>query len=307
MKNKKNSLTLVSEIKKKLLPVYPDPHLRQQYAWWTLQAITGLSQAELISTPDFQLSEEQENKLFHWLDALVNAHMPIQYLIGSVPFNGLEILVKEPVLIPRPETEEWILNLIEQLTKLENQNLHILDLCTGTGCIALALAKALPAASILATDISEQALELAQKNAELNRIENITFIASDLFEDIVLDHRFDLIVCNPPYISPEEWKTLDRSVMAWEDKRALVADDNGLALIKKIIMQAPAYIRPNPELAAHNIPQLMLEIGHTQAPAMSAFMEQAGYDHVHVIQDLEHKNRVVTGRVDHVATAAITP
>lgn len=307
MKNQQTSLALVSEIKKKLLPIYPDPQLRQQYAWWTVQAITGRTQTDLISNHELELTEEQENKLFHWLDALINAHMPIQYLIGSVPFNGLEILVKEPVLIPRPETEEWTLNLIEQLKQLENKNLHILDLCTGTGCIALALAKALPEASVLATDISEQALELAEKNAQHNKIENVTFMLSDLFEDILIEHRFDLIVCNPPYIAPEEWNTLDRSVTAWEDKRALVAADDGLALIKKIITTAPAYLKENSEIAHKQLPQLMLEIGHAQADTVVALMRKAGYTHVTAHQDLEHKNRVVSGRVDHVATTATTP
>jgi release factor glutamine methyltransferase len=292
-----NSIALVSEIKEKLLPVYHDPQLRQQYAWWTLEHITGLSQAALIGSPDFQLTEEQENKLFFWLDALVNAHMPIQYLISSVPFNGLEILVKEPVLIPRPETEEWTLALCEKLQQLPHKNIEILDLCTGTGCIALTLAKHLPEANILATDISTAAVALAQKNVAHNALENITIIESDLFELIPAGQKFDLIVGNPPYISPEEWQALDRSVMAWEDKRALVADDQGLALIKKIITQTPAYIRHNKELAEKNIPHLMLEIGHTQAPAVTKLLKDAGYIQVQIRCDLEGKNRVVSGRI----------
>ena len=304
MKNITNSLALIAEIKNRLLSVYPDPELCQQYAWWTLQAITDRSHSELVSNPHIPLTEEQKNKLFHWLDALINAHMPIQYLLGSVPFADLEILVKEPTLIPRPETEEWVLELIQKLLPLRDKKLHILDLCTGTGCIALALAKALPEASVLATDISPDALTLAEKNARHNKVENITFLFSNLFDALPESHRFDLIVCNPPYIAPEEWKSLDRSVTAWEDERALVAADAGLFLIKKIIAQAPAYIKVNCLIAEKKIPQLMIEIGHTQAPAVVALMEQAGYTQITTHIDLEHKNRVVSGRINNVATTS---
>ncbi len=305
MKKIKNNLALIAEIQKKLLAIYDDPALCQQYAWWTLQAITNRSQAALVRNPDQPLTEEQENRLFHWLDALINAHMPIQYLIGSVPFANLEILVKEPVLIPRPETEEWTLNLIEQLDPLRDTKLHILDLCTGTGCIALALAKALPEANILTTDISQDALDLAEKNARHNRIDNATFLLSDLFADIP-PQQFDLIVCNPPYIAPAEWKTLDRSVTVWEDKKALVAPEEGLALIKKIIQQAPAYMRYNAAMVKHKIPQLLLEIGPTQADAIVTLMQQACYISITVHKDLEKKDRVVSGSINHVATTKTT-
>ena len=159
--------------------------------------------------------------------------------MGSTPFAGLEILTQPPVLIPRPETEEWTVNLIEQLQGLPDKKLQILDLCTGSGCIALALADALPQAKIFGTDISDSALALANHNKIHNHIPNVEFLRSDLFAQIPQKFTFDLIVGNPPYIDEQEWNNLDPSVTQSEDKHALLAADHGLALIKKIIAAAP--------------------------------------------------------------------
>lgn len=282
---------------------FSDLTLCQQYAWWTLEAITGRDQVHLIAAGDIELTPEEEVQLDDWCKKVVEQHMPIAYLLGKMPFNDIEILVQPPTLIPRPETEEWTVQLIADLQKLKHKDITIIEPCTGTGCIALALAHALPKAMVWATDLSLQALALAHKNARHNSIENITFIHSDLFQNIPNHVRSDIIVVNPPYISEQEWHTLDKSVSIWEDKQALVAPNDGLAIIEKLIDQAPHWLQPNKEMLEHEIPQIMIEIGHEQAEAVVELMKSAHYNAIHVHKDLEGKNRVVSGRTDYVGIA----
>jgi release factor glutamine methyltransferase len=292
----------ITHIRDTLASTYPDTVLCQQYAWWMLQAITEKSKIELIAHETVMLSDEKKELLAHWLDLLTHKHMPIAYILGSVPFCDLDILVQTPTLIPRPETEEWCLHIIEHLQLLDNKKIKILDIATGSGCIALALAQHLPQADIIATDIADSALELAERNRQHNRIRNVTFIQSDLFASLPEGTLFDIIVSNPPYIAPSEWNTLDNSVSQWEDYNALIAQDDGFALIKKIIVQAPHYIQPNEEMKNKNIPQIIIEIGHEQGPQTKQLMENAGYNEILIQKDLEKKNRFAVGRVDYVAT-----
>jgi len=301
MKNIIPISTLITTIEKQLLPTFKDITTCTQYAWWLVQAITKKTEIELITTQGIPWTSAEQTDLEQILDALIDKHMPLQYVLGSTPFAGLDILTRPPVLIPRPETEEWTLALIDQLQALSNKKLWILDLCTGTGCIALALADALPQAKIYSTDISDQALALAKENAHHNQISHVTFLRSDLFNEISPDFTFDLIVSNPPYIDQKEWNNLDPSVRNWEDKDALVAPDQGLALIKRIIDQAPTYLKDNEELKKHNLAQLILEIDATQGNAVSTYMKEHGYTQVSIQKDLEGKDRVAIGRVDHVA------
>ncbi len=294
---------LTHTISDQLLPHYQDEHLCNQYAWWMIEAITKKSKNQLIVQDNILLTDKQLRTLNTWIKKQVNEHTPLHYLIGSVPFLDVEILLEPPILIPRPETEHWCGELIERLRMLGNTPLTILDMCTGSGCIALALAKALPHATIYATDISKKALALAQKNAQHNEITNITFLQSDLFQDIPHTMHFDIIVSNPPYVSQAEWHTLEPSVKDWEDKHALVAPQHGLGILEKIILQAPQFLQPNKQLAQKNIPQLIVEIGHKQGHAVSKLMQQAWFGNVQIIKDLAGKDRVVCGRVEHVAAA----
>lgn len=225
--------------------------------------------------------------------------MPIAYLIGSVPFLDLTITVKPPLLIPRPETEAWCAWLIEMLKKITIP-LTIIEPCTGTGCIALALAQALPHATVIATDISPLAIEVALHNAERNSICNVHFYTADLLSVHDPSVRADLIVSNPPYIAESEWHSLDPSVAQWEDKRALVAPDNGLGIIKKLVAQAPYLIRSCQPLVDHHIPNLLIEIGYTQAEGVVAIMKRAHYTAVQVQVDIAGNDRVVGGRVPDV-------
>jgi len=255
-----------------------------QITLWLAQKLTDKSYAQLLTHND-ELSLGQKRQLEQWIKELVEEYKPIQYIIGSVPFCDLDILVEPPILIPRPETEEWVVELISDSKNLSP--LKILDLCTGSGCIALALAKAFREARVIGSDISEQAIALAQKNKDKAQLENVTFIESNLFEKITAQ-KFDLIVSNPPYISEDEWRGLDPSVREWEDKCALSALDEGLFLIKKIINEVPNFLNDGG--------QLVLEIDRLQGEAVCTFMKSCGYTDVKIKKDFSRLDRVVTGR-----------
>ena len=291
----------INYIRTKIAPVYDDVTLCQQYAWWILQAICEKTRTELILQDILVLSNEQKKQIDQWIAKLVDEHMPLQYVLGCVPFADLDILVEPPTLIPRPETEEWCLYIIEQLQLLDNKKITILDIATGSGCIAIACAHHLPLAEIIATDIADTALALTEKNIEHNKIRNVIPLKSDLFASIPCGMTFDLIVSNPPYIAPSELDDLDITVTRWEDHGALFAADEGLAIIKEIIVQAPRFIHTNNEMKHKNIPQVVIEIGYAQGTVVSGFMNAAGYNDVLVHKDLEGKDRFVTGRVDYVA------
>lgn len=282
---------IIKKISAQLEPIYHDAAHQEQVAWWMVCAITGKTQAALLVASTV-LNEEQNRVLEEWLHKHVALKMPLQYLIGSVPFIDCTIVVEPPILIPRPETEEWVSNLITQLRPLKNKKIMILDLCTGSGAIACALAQAIPEATVVATDISHDALALVQKNAEKNNV-SIECIQSDLFESLV-GKKFDLIVANPPYISHEEWVNLDATVRDWEDYKALVARDNGLQLLYTIIEQAPDYLQKNSEFEHYAIPQLVTEIGYNQGDSVVTYMKNY-FDKVRLIQDGNGVDRLVTG------------
>ncbi len=288
----------ISDIRQRLSAMYEDDTLCQQYAWWILQAICNKTKTELIIQESVALTPEQRQKIDRWMRLLVEEKMPLQYLLGFVPFADLEILVEPPTLIPRPETEEWCLYIIEQLLTLDNKKLQILDIATGSGCIALACADYLPQARILATDIADTALELVERNIEHNKMRNVTWLQSDLFESIPVGMQFDIILSNPPYISAAEFESLDETVTQWEDHNALIASDDGLAIIKKIIAQAPQFIQTNDEMRRKNIPQVVIEIGYAQGAAVQALMHAAHYNDILVHKDLEGKDRFITARID---------
>lgn len=288
---------LIQDITNRLQAAYNDQILCNQYAWWLLEALTKKNRAHLIDKATLELTSHQQETLASWLKKLIDEQFPLQYLLGSVPFCAIEILVEPPVLICRPETEEWTMRLINKLHKIMDSKITILDLCTGSGCIAIALAKALPNAQIIASDIEDHALRLAEKNCRHNRTSNVTVVKSDLFESIPKDLKFDMIVGNPPYIAPEEWPDLEPSVKNWEDKRALVAWNHGLQVIANIIQQAPAFLKPNDELENSGISQVVLEIGFRQAGRVKELFDQAGYCHIEIEKDLEGKDRIACARV----------
>lgn len=287
-------IVTIRTIKDRLMDRYDDPTLCEQYAWWMVEQVTNKSRAQLLAT-DYTLTHDEHTKIEQWIKLQVVDHMPLQYLLGTVPFADLEIIVEPPTLIPRPETEEWVLTLISRLKAAGITHPAILDLCTGSGCIALALAQALPKSQVTGSDISSRAIELSKKNAAHNTIDNVTFIESDLMNQLPDNRHYDIIVANPPYIAQEELASLDESVRKWEDRRALIAEDHGLEIIEQIIARAPSFLISNSPIRKAGIGQLWIEIGYQQGPAVANLFKQAGYSDVSILKDLESKDRVVAG------------
>ncbi|WP_029034672.1 peptide chain release factor N(5)-glutamine methyltransferase [Salinimicrobium terrae] len=203
-----------------------------------LQEFTGLSRLDLALDPQRELSAEEEEKLNTALQRL-QRHEPIQYITGNTEFFGLNFQVNRNVLIPRPETEELVQWVLEDLDASEE--IKILDIGTGSGCIAISLAKNLQA-KVSALDISEEALEVAEKNAEIKNV-SIKFLQNDILSLEKLPEKFDVIVSNPPYVRELEKNEMQRNVLEHEPETALyVKDDDPLIFYRKIT-----------ELAANNL------------------------------------------------------
>lgn len=184
---------------------------------------------------------------------------PLQYILGETEFWGLKFKVTPDVLIPRPETEL----LVEEALKFPEAK-TILDIGTGSGCIAVSLAKHLPEAKVVATDISKESLEVAKQNAEKNGVaDRIEFVASDIAPWLFFEtqeRKFDLIVSNPPYIDPLELDLLQTEVSRHEPRRALDGGKDGMEIVEKILKEAPDFLK--------SPGRLMLEVGEGQAEAL---------------------------------------
>lgn len=212
---------------------------------------------------------------------------PVAYITGTKEFWSIPIEVNEGVLIPRPDTE----TLVEETLKLAGEvkgNAHILDLCSGSGCIAAALAKELPRAKITATDISEAALEVAARNLAFAG-ERVTLARSDLFADIDSELRFDFIVSNPPYIREDDFAKLSRDIVDFEPRRALTAGESGLDFIARIIEDGHRFLAPGG--------WLLMEIGEGQAETTtSVAIGTDRYDTIRTAKDLAGTDRVIAMR-----------
>lgn len=292
---------LITHISDRLTPELSEEAVRKQYAWWLVEKLTGKSHTELVLQRVIILNAEQYAQLEQWIGAIVKEHKPLGYILDEVPFGNLMLRMRPPVLIARMETEEWVLQFIDKLKKAGLQRFTLLDMCTGSGCIALLIAATFPQATVYAVDICPDALALIQENKTHLKLSNVHIIASDLFDEIPEDVQFDLMVSNPPYITEAEYAALDASVKDWEHKHALVATDEGLAVIKKIIAQAPQHLRYNEIVQRAGIPQLSIEIGYQQGLAVERCMIEAGFVNVRIEKDSAHKNRIVTGSLTDVA------
>jgi len=219
----------------------------------------------------------------------IEPYTPVQYIVGHSEFCGMNFLVDERVLIPRPETELLVRAAADIFCSIPNTQypIHILDLCTGSGCIAIALTKMLPDCKIVASDISEEALALAKLNAsKLDAGRNIEFVSSDLFSKI--RGRYDIIVSNPPYIAGFEFETLQKEVLM-EPRLALYGGEDGLDFYRRIIQEAPRYLNSGG--------YLVFEMGFGQAGEIKEIVDGAGAFKVTDIEkDFNGIDRVLIAR-----------
>lgn len=210
------------------------------------EAFFGVKRLDLALNPEIQIDENQVQKLESAIARLKN-HEPIQHIIGETEFFGLTFKVDKNVLVPRPETEELVQWILEDFAS-EEKALKILDIGTGSGCIAISLVKNLPKAQISAIDISEKALEIAKTNAEINNAE-INFIQDDILKTEALNGNWDVIVSNPPYVRELEKEEMHRNVLEYDPPTALyVKDNNPLLFYDKITKLAKTALNPGGKL-----------------------------------------------------------
>lgn len=212
---------------------------------------------------------------------------PLQHIVGSAAFRGLEIQVNDRVLIPRPETEGVVEVALQRLDTCADA--RVLDLGCGSGAIALAVAQERKGAQVTAVDISEAALEVARANAEANGVaERIEWLCGDLFEALGAAATYDLIVSNPPYIPSGDIAALEPEVRDFEPRQALDGGADGLEFYRRIAVEAPAYLEADGDL--------VLEIGAGQHEAVAALFDKAGWGAPEVQADLAGIMRVVAVR-----------
>ena len=212
-----------------------------------LEAFHKLKRIDLALNPNLELNTVQ---LLQWETVLTDLkkQKPIQYILGETEFFGLPFYVNENTLIPRPETEELVDLIIKDLKKEGLQDLKILDIGTGTGCIAISLAKNIPNALVFALDVSEKALAIAEKNAVLNDV-NVSFLHQNILEIKNLNKKFDIIVSNPPYVRNLEKHEIHKNVLEYEPHLALFVEDyDALLFYRKIAELAKKNLSKNGKL-----------------------------------------------------------
>jgi len=219
-------------------------------------------------------------------------HEPIGYLVGRCEFYSLPLTITPDCLIPRPETEYLVEKAILFLRQREGAQ-HVLDLCTGSGCIAAAIAKNVKDAQIVATDISDAALKVAAENiGKLKLNERVKLLCGDLFDPIIegLDAaKFDLIVSNPPYVSEPEYAALDKNVKDYEPAGALLAGADGLDVYKRILGKVDDFLKPDGVL--------MMEIGYAQGKAIRELLENSGiFKTIAIEKDFANNDRIAVAK-----------
>ncbi|MDR1739705.1 MAG: peptide chain release factor N(5)-glutamine methyltransferase [Bacteroidales bacterium] len=280
---KTNSIqAILTAFKQQLTALYPQEEASAIFYWCAEEILNkkriNIQQKDLVS-------ESELLKFFNALKRLKTGE-PVQYVFGYTYFDGLKLKVTPDVLIPRPETEELV-SIVSQHC-ISSGLFSIADLCTGSGCIALALAKRFPQAKITATDISIKALKIANENAVANDISNVKFIESDILKPapatLFEEEKCDIIVSNPPYVTETEKQAMHPNVVKHEPHTALfVPNDNQLKFYKAIAKHAVQYLSSDGKL--------FLEINENYDTQTAELLQQSGFSKVELIQDFRNKPR----------------
>ncbi|MCG2461098.1 peptide chain release factor N(5)-glutamine methyltransferase [Flavobacteriaceae bacterium F89] len=264
---------------------YPKEEVDSFFAMM-MEHYLGLDRFALALKPNLIVTKEEEQPFFEGITEL-RLERPIQYILGKAHFMGMDLLVNENVLIPRPETEElvrWILS--EPRTK--NQEPRILDIGTGSGCIAIALAKNLPRAKVYALDISKEALEVAKKNAARNEVE-VNFVKADILKIDTIHEKFDIIVSNPPYVRELEKGEINNNVKRYEPELALfVSDRDPLIFYKRIVQFSLGSLRKEG--------LLFFEVNQYLATETRRLLENPNFSEIELRKDLYGNDRILKGK-----------
>ena len=253
----------------------------------------NIDRMKIALEPDLRLSESELLTLHFAVKELLK-NKPVQYIIGETEFCGIRFFVNENVLIPRPETEELVNMIVSCRDKacLVPTGYNVLDIGTGSGCIAISLAKLMPDSNVTAVDVSEKALEVAKKNAEANEV-NVTFIKDDILNPQnrdLLNGQFDIIVSNPPYVCESEKSEMRANVLDYEPSTALfVSDNDPLVFYRKILEFAQKALKPNGEV--------WFEINEKFGNEMKNLCHEMGFKNAEIIKDFRDRDRILKARL----------
>ncbi len=266
------------------------PEEAESFFYIILENKHNLKRLDLALNIDLEFSVA-EIEVWNTILEKLKLEIPIQYIVGTTSFFGLEFEVNKNVLIPRPETEELVDWIIKENSKQEipNSKLKILDIGTGSGCIAISLAKNLPNAKVFAIDVSEKALQIAQKNAISNEVE-VTFIEKDILKTEDLNKKFEIIVSNPPYVRNLEKHEIKKNVLDNEPHLALFVDDNDALL----------FYRKIAELAQKNLSDngtLYFEINQYLGQETIDLLQKMNFKNIELKKDIYGNDRMISCRM----------
>lgn len=269
-----------------LLPFY-DAYEAESFFYLILDEKHKLRQIDLALNHELAF-EEADIENWKILLAELKKEVPIQYLLGKTNFYGLDFEVNENVLIPRPETEELVEWIIAENPKpVGLKKIKILDIGTGSGCIAISLAKHIPNSKVFAIDVSEDALDMAKKNAKNNNVA-VTFLLQNILETEDLKQDFDIIVSNPPYVRNLEKEEIKKNVLNYEPHLALFVEDNDSLIFYRKIAQLA-----NKNLVENG--QLYFEINQYLGTEMTDLLDKMNFKNVELRKDIYHNDRMIRG------------
>ena len=253
-----------------------------------LEHYFSINRVKMALEPQLRLSES-EMLTFHFAVKDLLKNKPIQYIIGETEFCDLKFKVNENTLIPRPETSELVMKIVNRQQSTDNRLCSILDIGTGSGCIAISLAKMISGSKVFALDISEKALEVAKENA-INNEADVTFIHDDILSlKNKIDTKFDIIVSNPPYVRELEKAEMRDNVLNWEPHNALfVSDNDPLIFYRKILEFAKTHLKENGEV--------WFEINEYLGKEMTDLCKEMGFSQIETLNDFRGKERILSVR-----------
>ena len=303
-----NLQSQISNISSALQAVYPKDEAAS-LAWWIMEEETGLTRSQLLCGCKDTTNFANMQKIQTIIDRLLHFE-PIQYIFGHTLWNGLDLKVTPATLIPRPETAELVETIVNNFNRQSivnrksfNRQLNVLDVGTGSGCIAISLKKAHPEWSVTGIDISPEAIEVAKENARRNKVD-VNFQVADILSDqmtkylnkwyMVNDQMVNIVVSNPPYICESEKSSMRPNVLNFEPSTALFVPDNDPLLFYRRI--AELFAR-TPYTIHHTPKYLFFEINEAYGPQLSAMLGGLGYTDIQIHKDIYGKDRIIEGRM----------